>query len=30
VATRRDLLPVALGTILVGVAIFVLAALYPG
>jgi inner membrane protein YidH len=30
VATRQDLLPVALGTTVVGAAIFVLAALYPG
>lgn len=30
VATRQDLLPVSLGTTLVGAAIFVLAALYPG
>jgi putative membrane protein len=30
VATRRDLLPVALGTTSVGLAAFVLAALYPG
>lgn len=29
-ATRQDLLPVALGTTVVGAAIFVLAALYPG
>jgi putative membrane protein len=30
VATRRDLLPVALGTTGVGLAAFVVAALYPG
>ena len=30
VATRRDVLPVALGRTAVGVAIFVLAAFYPG
>jgi putative membrane protein len=30
VATSQDLLPVALGTAVVGAAIFVLAALYPG